>query len=77
RNKQLALQILRARVEKLESEAASETQRRLKSDQIGSGSRSGRIRTYNFVRSFVVDHRTGRKTPRLDQVMKGRFDLLM
>lgn len=77
RNKQLALEILRARVEKLESEAASETQRRLKSDQIGSGSRSGRIRTYNFIRSFVVDHRTGRKTPRLDQVMKGRFDLLM
>jgi peptide chain release factor 1 len=76
RNKQLALEILRARVSDERRQSAQEVHNRRKAEQLGYGSRSGKIRTYNFINSLVVDHRTGRKTHRIEEVMKGRFDLL-
>lgn len=76
RNKQLALEILSARVKEMEDEKRHAGVAKIKAEQIGSGSRSGKIRTYNFISSVVIDHRTGVKCGRLDAVMKGRFDLL-
>ena len=76
RNKTLALEILNARVEELQTSALKEKQAQRKAKQLGFGTRSGKIRTYNFIRSFVIDHRTEKKCSRLDQVMKGRFDLI-
>ena len=76
RNKQLALEILQARVAQQRVESLHTAHNRLKSDQLGSGSRSGKLRTYNFINSVVIDHKSGRKTHKVDEVMKGRFDLL-
>lgn len=76
RNKQLALDILHARVAARKRESAKEEHNQRKAEQLGSGSRSGKIRTYNFINSVVTDHRTGRKTHRIDEVMKGRLDIL-
>lgn len=76
RNKQLALEILQARVKEREEEQRHAGIAKMKSEQLGSGSRSGKIRTYNFVSSMVIDHRSGIKCGRIDAVMKGRFDLL-
>jgi peptide chain release factor 1 len=76
RNKQLALQILEARVQQLARESAQVEHSRNKASQIGFGDRSGKIRTYNFISSQVTDHRTGRKTHRIEEVMKGKFNLL-
>lgn len=44
--------------------------------QMGNGSRSDKIRTYNFMESRVVDHRLGTKTHNVKAIMKGDFGLL-
>jgi peptide chain release factor 1 len=76
RNKQLALEIIQARLVAAKKDAAQQAHNRMKMEQLGSGSRSGKIRTYNFIGSIVTDHRTGVKTHRLSEVMKGRLELL-
>lgn len=40
------------------------------------GGRGDKTRTYNFIQSRVVDHRLGRKTSNIKEVMKGNFKLL-
>jgi len=75
-NKRLALEILEARVLDRDREIAQRERNQLKIDQLGSGSRSGKLRTYNFINGSVIDHRTDRKTHKIEEVMKGKFDLL-
>jgi peptide chain release factor 1 len=75
-NKKLALEILEAEVSDREREIAQRQRNQLKIDQLGSGSRSGKLRTYNFINGSVVDHRSGRKTHKIEEVMKGKFDPL-
>jgi len=76
RNKQLALEILAARVRSEKEQSAQNAHNRNKAEQLGYGSRSGKIRTYNFISSLVIDHRSGKKTGRITDVLKGRFDLI-
>lgn len=76
RNKDTALEILQARVLASQRQSAHDERNRQKALQLGHGSRSGKIRTYNFINSVVTDHRSGKKTHRIDEVMKGRFDLV-
>ena len=75
RNKEKALQILKARVfEKLESERLAQIGEARKS-QVGSGDRSERIRTYNYPQNRITDHRIGLTLYRLEQIMnEGLFD---
>ncbi len=75
RNKEKALQILKARVfEKLESERLAKIGEERKS-QVGSGDRSERIRTYNYPQNRITDHRIGLTLYRLEQIMnEGLFD---
>jgi peptide chain release factor 1 len=44
-------------------------------DQVGSGMRGDKIRTYRFQDDIVADHVTGKKAS-LSKVMKGNFDLV-
>ena len=75
RNKEKALQILKARVyEKLERERLEKIGQERKS-QVGSGDRSERIRTYNYPQNRITDHRIGLTLYRLEQIMnEGLFD---
>ena len=75
RNKEKALQILKARVyEKLEQERLKEIGEARK-NQVGSGDRSERIRTYNYPQNRITDHRIGLTLYRLEQIMnEGLFD---
>ena len=74
KNKNKALKVLRARlldVKRAEEEAKiSETRR----EQIGSGDRSAKIRTYNFPQGRVTDHRVKLSLHRLDDVLDGDLD---
>ena len=74
KNKNKALKVLRARlldVKRAEEEAKiSETRR----EQIGSGDRSAKIRTYNFPQGRVTDHRVKLTLHRLDEVLDGDLD---
>lgn len=76
RNKQLALEILQSRLAERKRLEVHQHHSRLKSDQLGFAHRSGKIRTYNFINRVVTDHRTGCKTHRIEEVMKGNFSLI-
>lgn len=74
RNKEKALEILRARLFALQQSKAAAKENRTRRDQIGSGERGDKIRTYRFQDGRAVDHRTGRKV-RLEDVLSGSLDL--
>ena len=79
KNKDRALQILRAKLyeaEQARQNAELASQRR---NQIGSGDRSERIRTYNFPQNRVTDHRlTGdNKNFNLQSIINGSLDELI
>jgi peptide chain release factor 1 len=74
KNKAKAMTVLRSRLLKRredEEHAKYAAQRR---NQIGSGDRSERIRTYNFPQNRVTDHRIGLTLYNLPQVMEGALD---
>jgi len=75
RNKDKAMQILKARVyEYYEEKRLSEIGENRK-NQVGSGDRSERIRTYNYPQNRITDHRIGLTLYRLEQIMnEGLFD---
>ena len=74
KNKNKALKVLRARVLDMhlaEQNAKISQERR---QQIGSGDRSAKIRTYNFPQGRVTDHRIGLTVYRLDEVLDGDIE---
>ncbi|ABD43237.1 peptide chain release factor 1 [Anaplasma phagocytophilum] len=70
KNKSKALKVLRARLYNLEKQKREEEISKMRKSQIGSGDRSERIRTYNFLQSRITDHRINLTSYRLDYVMK-------
>lgn len=75
-NRREALSILTAKVHEDAKLKEQESFNEIKSNQMGSGSRGDKIRTYNFIESRVVDHRLGLKTSNIKAIMKGQFDLI-
>ncbi len=71
KNRAKAMKVLRARLydqAKLEKDQARAADRK---DQVGSGDRSERIRTYNFPQGRITDHRINLTLYRLDEMMEG------
>ncbi|MEO5364463.1 MAG: peptide chain release factor 1 [Magnetococcus sp. DMHC-8] len=71
KNKAQAIKVLKARLYDLEQRAAHDERSRDRRDQVGSGDRSERIRTYNFPQGRVTDHRVHLTLHKLDQVLQG------
>lgn len=71
KNKAKALKILRARLLEKEERERNEKLAAQRKQQIGSGDRSERIRTYNFPQNRVTDHRIGLTLKKLDMVIQG------
>jgi peptide chain release factor 1 len=76
-NKAKALQVLRARLLKLEQDKQSDELSRQRREQVGGGGRSEKIRTYNFKDNRVTDHRIGLTLHKLDRVLQGDLDELV
>jgi peptide chain release factor 1 len=73
-NKDKAMQILRSRlVQKIESEKKSKEDAERK-QMIGTGDRSGKIRTYNFPQDRITDHRIQKSWHSIDRIMNGEID---
>lgn len=70
-NRRLAMQVLRSRIYEIERERAASERSQARKDQVGSGDRSQRIRTYNFPQGRVSDHRINLTLHKLDAVMEG------
>ncbi len=77
KNKAKALKILRARLlDKARQERQMEISQKRR-NQVGTGERSERIRTYNFPQGRVTDHRIGLTLYRLDEILEGDLDELI
>lgn len=74
RNREIAMQVLRARLYDLERQKIDDERSADRKAQIGSGDRSERIRTYNFPQGRMSDHRINLTLYKLDQVMQGDLD---
>lgn len=77
KNKAKALKVLRARLYDLEVREQEEKISQARKNQVGSGDRSERIRTYNFPQGRVTDHRIGLTLYKLDQVLAGDLDQII
>jgi peptide chain release factor 1 len=74
KNKSKALKILRARLlDRARQEKQNEISEKRR-NQVGTGERSERIRTYNFPQGRVTDHRIGLTLYRLDAILEGDLD---
>jgi peptide chain release factor 1 len=74
KNKAKAMRILRARVFEMEEAKAASERAEARKNQVGSGDRSERIRTYNFPDNRVTDHRIGLVLYKLDRIMEGEVE---
>lgn len=74
KNKAKAMTVLRARLlDKMTSEQ-DEKRSQERRMQVGSGDRSGRIRTYNFPQGRMTDHRIGLTLYKLESILQGDLD---
>lgn len=71
RNREIAMQVLRARLYDAERQRVDSERSADRKSQVGSGDRSERIRTYNFPQGRMTDHRINLTLYKLDQVMQG------
>ncbi len=74
KNKAKAFKVLKTRLLEQKREAAHAERAAERREQVGSGDRSERIRTYNFPQSRITDHRIGFTTRRLEDVLGGNLD---
>ena len=71
KNKAKAMRVLRARLYEMKRAAREAERAAERKDQVGSGDRSERIRTYNFPQGRVSDHRINLTLYKLDKVLAG------
>ncbi|EEX14962.1 peptide chain release factor 1 [Citreicella sp. SE45] len=74
RNREIAMNVLRARLYDMERQKADDARASDRRAQVGSGDRSERIRTYNFPQGRMTDHRIGLTLYRLEAILSGDLD---
>ena len=77
KNKEKAMRVLRARVLEQAQQQQADAIAADRKNQVGSGDRSERIRTYNFPQGRVTDHRIGLTLHKLDFVLNGQLDEIL
>ncbi len=73
KNREKAMRVLRARLYEVEAERIHQEQAKDRKQQIGTGDRSEKIRTYNFPQNRLTDHRIGLTNHQLAMVMEGQL----
>jgi peptide chain release factor 1 len=71
KNREKAMRVLRARLYEVEAERVHQLQAKERKQQVGTGDRSEKIRTYNFPQNRLTDHRIGLTNHQLAMVMEG------
>ena len=71
KNRAKAIKILQSRLYEAERQKQQDERSSSRKDQVGSGDRSERIRTYNFPQGRVTDHRINLTLHKLDKVLQG------
>jgi peptide chain release factor 1 len=73
-NREKAMGILMAKLQQLEEEKEAAKYSGVRKDQIGSGDRSEKIRTYNFSQDRITDHRLKKSWHNLPKIMEGYME---
>ncbi len=73
KNREKGLRVLRSRLYEQEMERQNAELAKERKQQVGSGDRSEKIRTYNFPQNRLTDHRIGLTLHQLDLVMLGKL----
>jgi peptide chain release factor 1 len=76
KNKAKALKILRSKLFEIQVEEQHREERDARREQVGSGDRSERIRTYNYPQNRLTDHRIGLTLYKLDLIMEGDVEIV-
>jgi peptide chain release factor 1 len=71
------MSLLQAKLLTSAQDAAASEQAETRRNLVGSGDRSGRIRTYNFPQGRITDHRINLTLYKLAEVMEGDMDALV
>lgn len=71
KNRAKAMTVLRTRIYDLERQKVAAERAADRKEQVGTGDRSDRIRTYNFPQGRVTDHRINLTLQKLDQILAG------
>lgn len=74
KNKEKALAILASKIEDLRQAEEDAKYAAERKSQVGTGSRSEKIRTYNYPQNRITDHRIGKSWHSLDLIMQGDID---
>jgi len=77
KNKTKALKILRSRILDNEIQEKNKQRSQERKNQVGSGDRSERIRTYNFPQGRVSDHRINLTLYNLNEILEGNLNELI
>jgi len=75
-NRAKAMQVLRARLARLERDRVEAELSRERREQVKGGGRADKIRTYNYKENRVTDHRVGLTLHKLDRILQGDLDEL-
>jgi peptide chain release factor 1 len=73
KNREKGMRVLRSRLYEMEMERQQAALAKERKQQVGTGDRSEKIRTYNFPQNRVTDHRIGLTLHQLDLVIEGRL----
>ncbi|GMU18955.1 MAG: peptide chain release factor 1 [Candidatus Babeliales bacterium] len=74
KNKAKAMKLLQSRLLAAQMEKAEEQMRKQRKEQVGTGERAEKVRTYNFPQNRVTDHQVDLTLKKLDMVMEGDLD---
>jgi peptide chain release factor 1 len=73
KNREKGMRVLRSRLYEQEMDRQNAELAKERKQQVGTGDRSEKIRTYNFPQNRMTDHRIGLTLHQLDLVMEGRL----
>ncbi|QQR48675.1 peptide chain release factor 1 [bacterium] len=77
KNRARAMKVLQSRIYEAERQRRDAEMSAQRKEQIGSGDRSEKIRTYNFPQNRITDHRIDVTLKKLDLVMEGDLNDLL
>jgi len=76
-NRETAMNILRAKLYEMQQREEIQKLGTSRKEQVGTGDRSEKIRTYNFPQDRITDHRFGVKVHNVEEVLNGNLDALL
>ena len=76
-NREKCMMMLSSKLYQMEQERIESAYSGQRRNQVGSGMRNEKIRTYNFPQSRVTDHRIGLTLYKIDSIMNGNLDELI